>query len=204
MTQLTFLPAPLNACAELTDLFNGCHGPEEREQFRTFVADYWLALGEHGRNGQRISYPPSWLPIHLQRITNALHRYADKLGHRVVFDRPLVENPLDKGVPGIEVTEFLGKPAKSIIEETFVMKSALDVQVGGGHYKEMKIQPVEYIHANKIQFLEGSVIKYVSRWRNKNGLEDLKKARHFLDLLIQLEFGNIGDAGDAESSGNKN
>jgi hypothetical protein len=65
--------------------------------------------------------------------------------------------------------------------------SALDVQVGGGHYKSMAIQPVEYIHKNGIGYIEGSVIKYVSRWRNKNGVEDLKKARHFLDLLIEME-----------------
>jgi hypothetical protein len=51
----------------------------------------------------------------------------------------------------------------------------------------MVIQPVEYIHKNGIPFIEGAVIKYVSRWRAKNGVEDLKKARHFLDLLIEME-----------------
>ena len=65
--------------------------------------------------------------------------------------------------------------------------SALQTQVSGNHYKDMKIQPVEFIHANGIPFIEGSVIKYVSRWRNKNGVDDLKKARHFIDLLIELE-----------------
>lgn len=65
--------------------------------------------------------------------------------------------------------------------------SPLDTQVGGGHYKDMAIQPVEYIHRNGIGFVEGAVIKYVSRWRNKGGVEDLKKARHMLDLLIELE-----------------
>lgn len=65
--------------------------------------------------------------------------------------------------------------------------SALKTQVGGGHYKDLAIQPVEYNHKNGIGFIEGSVIKYVSRWRNKNGVEDLKKARHFLDLLIEME-----------------
>lgn len=64
---------------------------------------------------------------------------------------------------------------------------ALARQEGGGHYKGMKIQPFEYIHANGIGFAEGCVIKYVSRWRVKNGVEDLKKARHFLDLLIEAE-----------------
>jgi hypothetical protein len=65
--------------------------------------------------------------------------------------------------------------------------TALGHQEGGDHYKAMKIQPIEFIHANGIPFAEGCVIKYVSRWRSKNGLADLKKARHFLDLLIELE-----------------
>ena len=64
---------------------------------------------------------------------------------------------------------------------------ALSVQEGGNHYKDLAIQPVEYIHRNNIPFIEGSVIKYVTRWRQKGGVEDIKKARHFLDLLLQLE-----------------
>ena len=68
-----------------------------------------------------------------------------------------------------------------------VPPSALDVQAGGDHYKKLKIQPIEYIHANGIPFAEGSVIKYLTRWRTKGGVEDLKKARHFIDLLIELE-----------------
>ena len=65
--------------------------------------------------------------------------------------------------------------------------SALQTQEGGDHYKGMPIQPVEYIHRNGLGFIEGCVVKYVSRWRVKNGLEDLRKARHFLDILIELE-----------------
>ena len=65
--------------------------------------------------------------------------------------------------------------------------SALKKQIGGGHYKDLAIQPVEYMHKNGIGFAEGCVIKYVTRWRDKNGVEDLKKARHFLDLLIEME-----------------
>ena len=60
-------------------------------------------------------------------------------------------------------------------------------QVGGDHYKDLVIQPVEYVHANKIPFIEGSVIKYVTRWRAKNGIKDLEKAKHFIELLIALE-----------------
>ena len=65
--------------------------------------------------------------------------------------------------------------------------SAKDEQIGGSHYARMHIQPFDYIHANGLGFAEGCVIKYVSRWKAKNGIEDLKKARHFLDLLIEAE-----------------
>jgi hypothetical protein len=68
-----------------------------------------------------------------------------------------------------------------------MQEKAKDLQVGGSHYKDMKIQPVEFILANRLEFIEGCVIKYVCRWRNKNGVEDLKKARHFLGILIESE-----------------
>lgn len=64
--------------------------------------------------------------------------------------------------------------------------SALDVQIGGSHYKDMAIQPIEFIQANGIGFMEGNVIKYVSRWKAKNGIPDLEKARHYLDMLIEF------------------
>ena len=59
------------------------------------------------------------------------------------------------------------------------------IQVGGNHYKDMKIQPIDYIVENEIPYREANVIKYVSRYKSKNGLEDLQKARHYLDLLIE-------------------
>ena len=58
--------------------------------------------------------------------------------------------------------------------------------MGGDHYKKLKIQPVEYIYANNIGYMEGNVIKYVTRWRDKNGVADLLKARHYIDLLLEL------------------
>ena len=64
---------------------------------------------------------------------------------------------------------------------------ALENQVGGSHYKSMAIQPVEYIHKNNIPYIEGCVIKYISRWRKKNGMADLEKAKHYIELLIDLE-----------------
>lgn len=67
--------------------------------------------------------------------------------------------------------------------------SALDKQVGGRHYK-MTIQPIEYILANNLGFIEGNIVKYISRWRNKNGIEDLEKIKHYVDWLIELETKN--------------
>lgn len=63
----------------------------------------------------------------------------------------------------------------------------LQTQAGGSHYTDMPIQPLEYILANAIPFAEGSIIKYVSRWRKKGGVSDLKKAHHMLSVLIEKE-----------------
>jgi len=63
---------------------------------------------------------------------------------------------------------------------------ALETQVGGNHY-DLPIQPIEYIHKNKLGYCEANIVKYISRWRNKNGIEDLKKIKHYVDLLIELE-----------------
>lgn len=68
--------------------------------------------------------------------------------------------------------------------------SALDTQVGGSHYKDFAIQPIEFIHANNIPFIEGNIIKYIVRWRSKNGVEDLRKVQHYVNLLIDLEEKN--------------
>ena len=65
--------------------------------------------------------------------------------------------------------------------------NALKEQVGGDHYSKLAIQPVEYINANKLNYLQGNVIKYVTRYKDKNGLQDLEKAKHYIDMLIELE-----------------
>ena len=64
----------------------------------------------------------------------------------------------------------------------------LITQEGGGHYKDCPIQPVEYMYFNNIPFIEGCVIKYVTRHREKNKAEDIRKAIHFLEILLSLEY----------------
>ena len=63
----------------------------------------------------------------------------------------------------------------------------LSYQVGGDHYTKLKIQPVEYITANELTFLEGCIVGYISRWRNKGGVQDLTKIKQCVDLIIKLE-----------------
>ena len=66
--------------------------------------------------------------------------------------------------------------------------SALDRQVGSSqHYKDFKIQPIEFITANKLSFIQGNVIKYICRYDKKNGKEDIDKAIHYCELLKELE-----------------
>ena len=66
---------------------------------------------------------------------------------------------------------------------------ASEIQEGGGHYKKYAMQPTEFIHSNGLGFIQGNVIKYIMRYKDKNGIEDLKKAKHYIDLLIEYEYG---------------
>lgn len=65
--------------------------------------------------------------------------------------------------------------------------SALDVQIGGDHYKKLKIQPMEYSMANGLDACQHTIIKYVTRFRDKGGIGDLEKAKHTIDMLIEME-----------------
>ena len=69
-------------------------------------------------------------------------------------------------------------------------RTALNKQVSGSHYKDKGIQPIVYILANNMGFCEGNVIKYVTRHKDKNGAADIKKAIHYLELLLELEYKN--------------
>lgn len=71
------------------------------------------------------------------------------------------------------------------------MKS-LETQEGGNHYKDMVIQPAEFIIKNGFDFLSGNVIKYISRHKFKNGSEDIKKAIHYCQMILELEYHEEG------------
>jgi hypothetical protein len=68
---------------------------------------------------------------------------------------------------------------------------ALDVQVGGDHYTSMAIQPMEFSMANKLDACQHTAIKYIARFRTKGGIQDLHKAKHVIDMLIEFEEKNV-------------
>ena len=75
------------------------------------------------------------------------------------------------------------------------MSNPYDKQVGGDHYSKMKIQPAEFINKNKMLFAEGNAIKYICRHINKGGEQDLEMAKHYIDMIIERDYGD-----DAEKS----
>ena len=66
---------------------------------------------------------------------------------------------------------------------------ASDKQIGGNHYKDCAIQPVDYIVKNNLDFLEGNVVKYITRHKTKNGIEDIRKVIHYAELILELKYG---------------
>jgi hypothetical protein len=71
------------------------------------------------------------------------------------------------------------------------MTNSNKTQVGGSHYKDKTIQPWDYIAANQLGYFEGNIVKYVSRWKDKGGVDDLRKARHYLDKLIEMNTDDL-------------
>ena len=85
-----------------------------------------------------------------------------------------------------KITQTVDAVATPEEEEAFQAMTANAMQVGGNHYKGKAIQPWDYIASNNLGYLEGNIVKYVSRWQSKGGIEDLKKAMHYLTKLIEV------------------
>lgn len=118
--------------------------------------------------------------------------HSGQLGYitEVGFDNYKVE--FIKGVDGF----YLERSLELVIEEPQMLNrvilkdSAWSTQEAGSHYKEMAIQPMEFSMANNFNALQHTIIKYVSRYKAKNGIEDLKKAKHSIEMLIEYETKN--------------
>lgn len=72
--------------------------------------------------------------------------------------------------------------------------NAIDWQEGGSHYKGMTIQPIDYIIQNDLDYLQGNVIKYVTRHKHKNGAEDIRKAIHYLNFILEMQYGEKNES----------
>lgn len=71
------------------------------------------------------------------------------------------------------------------------MRTSLDIQIGGNHYKGLAYQPLQFSVDMCLNFIQGNIVKYVSRYKNKNGNEDLKKAMHYAQLGVELNPANF-------------
>ncbi len=111
----------------------------------------------------------------------------DGVGYVAVkpYDKPLAYYPegCSVGYESFGESPMILLNTKDQIKEKEV--SALDKQVGGGHYKDKGIQPIQYIFANNLGFCEANIVKYASRWKEKGGIQDLEKVIHYAELLIE-------------------
>jgi Protein of unknwon function (DUF3310) len=83
------------------------------------------------------------------------------------------------------IKQYLDEMQQQHILQISAATRANEQQIGGAHYAVKAIQPWDFIIANNIGYLEGNIIKYISRWKDKGGIEDLKKAQHYLQKLIE-------------------
>lgn len=121
----------------------------------------------------------------LRAITEEQREQVEKLGNGVsmVFD--------DEGT-GLHIDDYISFDEMAAIVDYLRSQQVVNIlgnmQVGGDHY-QTKIQPVEYIHANGLPFIEGNIVKYISRHKAKGGADDIKKAISYCKILLKLEYG---------------
>lgn len=177
-----------------TDLYLGWFTGKELEPFYDDVQE-----------GERIepSSPSETgkpIGIHEDKIKFLDYVYIKPLNKYGVYTRGkyVIEDPLTFTFIGnfqrneLRRVEFIELPegikdeiSKSMVNAEKKHMKPSDMQVGGDHYKKFKIQPFKFIMENNLNFAQGNIIKYVCRYDHKNGVEDLKKARHYIDLLIE-------------------
>lgn len=67
------------------------------------------------------------------------------------------------------------------------VKNAIDLQIGGSHYKTLQMQPVEFIVSAGLSYIQGNIVKYITRYKHKNGKQDVEKCMHYAQLAIELQ-----------------
>ena len=109
-----------------------------------------------------------------------------------------INHDYDRGMSRESHEQYMARKLKQDKEEyqelmkgtyEYEYGKATDKQVGGSHYKDCAIQPVDYIVENNLDFLEGNVVKYITRHRTKGGIEDIKKVIHYAELILEKKYG---------------
>jgi hypothetical protein len=134
--------------------------PSKAQRIRDYIANH------PDKSVKQVATTLRVIPAYVYKIKSELKSVPNAA--RPVFPTGVYEVPVQEPVA-------IPKPA------------ALDVQVGGAHYKNKRIQPVEFSYANNLNGLEASIVKRITRWRDKDGFQDLEKIKHEVDLLIELE-----------------
>ena len=116
-----------------------------------------------------------------------VYRYLCPVGHK--FDR--YNYRVKENCPECNAVTTTYQEMQDETEEIVKAVKASTTQVGGNHYKDRPIQPVEYSERNNLSFLEGCIVKRITRWKEKDGIKDLRKIQHEVDLIIEIhELGN--------------
>ena len=101
---------------------------------------------------------------------------------------------------GRAVNDAMNEAALDLANEmSAAQENARAIQVGGDHYSKLAIQPIDFIEANGLSYSVGNIIKYCVRYQHKNGVQDLRKARHYLDMLIERECAGYSPAAHQEA-----
>lgn len=119
-----------------------------------------------------------YAPVYKINGAYCRHRYSSKVTFNTGVSRWVVAHD--------RIEDNISRPEP--ITAAQFDQAATERQVGGDHYKSLKIQPIEYIDANNLPYLEGNVIKYVTRHASKNGVQDIDKAIHYLELIKQMRY----------------
>ena len=124
---------------------------------------------------------PDWTPRQVAEACGATRNRVYQVTH-------YVKKSGERKILKLKRKMMTLKPVQAQVVNANPSATANDRQVGGTHYKDKAIQPWDYIVANKLGYLEGTIIGYVSRWQDKGGIEDVRKARHCLDKLIEVNL----------------
>jgi len=125
-----------------------------------------------------------WATLIEQANNKTNNRIVTYRGESMTLSQMIRARAADEGVPESTMRR---RVERQFDDKCAAQNNARSVQVGGDHYSKLAIQPFDFITANNIGWAEGCAIKYLVRWRDKNGVQDLRKARHFIDMLIERE-----------------